>query len=178
MNDKEIWKNIDGYDGLYKISSRGRVFSCISNRIKPSFANNKGYHLVHLYKAGFDKSFLVHRLVALAFCENPHGYKEINHIDEDKSNNFASNLEWCSRKYNQMYSGNIKKWADAGAKGNQIASSKAVVQCDLDGNPIKTFTGLREAFRMTGIFHCSIMKCCQGKQQTAGGYKWHYLSVP
>lgn len=103
-NMKEFWNNIDGYSG-YKISSKGRVLSnkqlrekLISTQIKKD-----GYVSVKLYKNGKAKRHPIHRLVAKAFIPNPENKPEVNHIDSIKSNNFVSNLEWCTRSENMIH---------------------------------------------------------------------------
>ena len=106
---QEIWKDIDGYNGRYKVSNLGRVKSFArpykTNDGKLlSAASTRGYMYVCLTaKNGKQKSEPIHRLVAKAFVPNPNNYKEINHKDEDKSNNTATILEWCTREYNMSY---------------------------------------------------------------------------
>ena len=101
----EVYRTVQGYEGLYEISNYGRVKSLNYNRtgkeriMKPA-ANTKGYLCVGLFKDGKMKSHRVHRLVASAFIENPDELPEVNHKDEDKTNNCANNLEWCLHKDN------------------------------------------------------------------------------
>lgn len=111
----EIWKDISGYKGLYEISNLGRVkhLAFISDNKRDAFANkvficstkfSKGYIQVHLKdEFGYRKLWYVHKLVALAFIPNPNGYNHINHKDENKENNKAENLEWCTTLYNNTY---------------------------------------------------------------------------
>lgn len=112
-----LWKDIEGYEGIYQISNFGEVMRLMSydsrhhlrnSKILKQRKNSEGYMIVGLHKNGKEKKFLVHRLVAQAFISNPKNYPEINHIDENKHNNFASNLEWCNREYNVNY-GNAQK---------------------------------------------------------------------
>ena len=99
----EIFKDIKGYPG-YQISNKGRLWSTKTNRYLNPFVNNRGYLTINIKAAnGKRKGELIHRLVALAFIDNPNGYPEVNHIDEDKKNNDVSNLEWCTRQYNNNY---------------------------------------------------------------------------
>ena len=109
---KEIWKDIEGYEGSYQISNYGRVKAlprqipgAYNNRefIKKITHDNYGYPIVGLSKNGRSKTFTVHRLVAKAFLPNPHGLKEVNHKDENKENNCSENLEWCTTQYNLTY---------------------------------------------------------------------------
>jgi hypothetical protein len=113
----EIWKSIQGYEGLYEVSNFGNVRSLdrvIRSKhngttlrkgriLTPFYEEKKGYYQVSLSKNGKNKKHRVHRLVASAFLENPLDYTDVNHKDEDKTNNNVDNLEWCTRKYNNNY---------------------------------------------------------------------------
>lgn len=119
----EIWKDIDGYIGIYQVSNMGNVrslqreeFKCAQGyRVRKGVElklsqDQKGYLKVNLCKNGKGRSRRVHRLVAEAFIDNPMHLPEINHIDEDKKNNVVSNLEWCTSSYNKMYgNGNVSR---------------------------------------------------------------------
>lgn len=104
----EIWKDVDGYNGLYQISNIGRVKSLKKDyeRIMTPTDNGSGYLIVGLKKDKVRKNHYVHRLVASAFCKNPNNKKYVNHIDYDKSNNNCKNLEWCSQSENVKHSAN------------------------------------------------------------------------
>jgi hypothetical protein len=98
----EEWRQILGYEGLYEISNLGRVKSSLHNFekiLKPSL-NRTGHLVVNLSKKGTGKTFLVHRLVAMSFIDNEQNYKDIDHIDQNPSNNHVSNLRWASRSLN------------------------------------------------------------------------------
>lgn len=116
---EEKWKEIPGYDGRYKISNKGRVYSYITNKILSNNFNNAtedgGYYFVVLSKNGIPKQYLVHRLVAAAFVHNPKPdeYDIINHKNEIKTDNRAENLEWCTHKYNTNYGSCIQKMKDS-----------------------------------------------------------------
>ncbi|MGI6593488.1 MAG: NUMOD4 domain-containing protein [Christensenellales bacterium] len=99
---QEVWRDIPKYENKYQISSFGRLRNSAGLIMKPMVATN-GYLVACLWKKGKQKKKLIHRLVAKAFLCNPNNHKEINHIDEDKTNNRVDNLEWCSRKYNMNY---------------------------------------------------------------------------
>ena len=98
----EEWKNVIGYEGLYEVSSIGNVRNVKRNTLL-RFSNNQGYIQVYLYKNGIRKGFRVHRLIAQAFLPNPNNLPQVNHLDEDKTNNRVDNLEWCTAKYNSNY---------------------------------------------------------------------------
>ena len=117
--NKEIWKPIQNYENLYAVSNHGRIKS-LSRMIKSNHDNcrfqhekilnqlisDNGYCRVILYKNSIPTTMLVHRLVAKHFVNNPNPkiFLEVNHKDENKSNNYASNLEWCTHDYNIKYS--------------------------------------------------------------------------
>lgn len=139
---KEIWKDIKGYEGLYQISNLGRIKSLERKIIRQHSTtmllkekilkqqNMNGYKIVRLSKNNTIKQYLVHRLVAVAFIKNPNNYKEINHKDEDKSNNKLDNLEWCSHNYNINYgTGNERrKQTELKTKrGDEVCSSIKIV---------------------------------------------------
>jgi len=107
---KEIWKDIPGYEGLYEVSNLARYRKYSTKRIHAINSNRDGYMVAWLTKNSSRIGTGIHRLVALAFIPNPNNYKEINHIDGDKSNNSISNLEWCTR------SENIRHAFDTGLK--------------------------------------------------------------
>ena len=103
---QEQWKPIFGYDGMYEVSDLGRVRSLKYGKVRVlrSSKNNSGYLLVVLCKNGKRKGLTVHRLVANAFIPNDDESKtQINHINECKSDNKVSNLEYCTSQYNNTY---------------------------------------------------------------------------
>lgn len=174
-NLEEIWKDIEEYEGLYQVSNLGNVKSLERTRIskcgsianvkerilKP--ANNRGYLMVVLCKNGKLKTYSIHRLVAQAFLDNPNNYEQINHIDEDKTNNNVSNLEWCDAKYNINY----------GTRNERI--SKQVAQIDKStGEIIKIWLSIKECGR-NGFNQGNIASCCRGKYKSACGYIWKYI---
>ena len=118
----EEWRSIPGYEGLYEVSSYGRVKSLEISYVrkdgrmyhKPEIIlspknNGKGYLTVCLYKNKTHKYYLIHRLVAQIFIPNPDNLPEVNHLDEDKTNNRVDNLEFCDHKYNVNYKGVLKR---------------------------------------------------------------------
>lgn len=108
---KEQWKWIPGYVDLYAISSNGRIISfCKSKgRILCQKTSNYGYKLITFRKDGVLRTFIVHRLVAKAFVPNPHNKSIVNHINSNRADNRATNLEWCTSKENSHHSKNISK---------------------------------------------------------------------
>ena len=179
----EIWKDISGYEGLYQVSNMGNVkslertvwnnrgyYKTIQERILKGRKVSNGYLQVQLCQDGKAKNYLVHRLVASAFLENPMGYTEVNHIDEDKTNNCAKNLEYCSRSYNMTYNGRAKK------VGKKVAEklSKPVIAIDKRTGLIIEFVSVHEASRQTGIDQGNICACLKGRYKSCGGFYWMY----
>ncbi len=97
------WCNIEGYDN-YEVSDEGLVRNIRTGRILKASPNTKGYMQLSLCRCGKSKSHQVHILVAKAFIPNPNNLPQVNHIDEDKSNNFSTNLEWMNNQENVEYS--------------------------------------------------------------------------
>lgn len=176
----EVWKDIKGYEGVYKVSNHGRVLS-LERKIPTSYFNRinhvpekilkhsvtrHGYHMVTLYHNDIANRQLVHRLVANAFLENADNLPFINHLDENKSNNCVGNLEWCTAQYNVNYSGTIQKAVNS--------RKRSVSQFEKTGKLIKNYESATVASKETGIFSSSITLACKGKYKTAGGYIWKY----
>ena len=177
---EEIFKNIYGYEGLYQISNLGRVkslnYRCTKKEkvLKPC-KNTNGYLQVHLYKDSENKYMLVHRLVADAFISNPYNLSDVNHKDEDKTNNCVSNLEWCTREYNCNFGSRNERSAKSRSKlltGVYNTKLSKSVRC-IETNQI--FPSTMEVQRQLGFAHCSIVQCCNGKLKSAYGYHWKYL---
>ena len=169
LENKEIWKDCKGYEGKYQVSSLGRVWSVKSQKIMKSFDINKktGYQGINLIaKNGKKKREYIHRLVALAFLENPNNFPEVNHKDENPRNNALTNLEWCDRKYNVNYGTRNKK---VGEK-----NGKKVRQYTCEGEMVAEYYSTFEAERQTNICNQNIAKVCRGERNTAGGYVWRY----
>lgn len=169
---EEIWKSVRGYEHSYKVSNMGRVMALPNHRhpnsiiLKPQSNGKCGYLLVFLQHKGISKGFLVHRLVAEAFIPNPDNLPEVNHRDEDKSNNVVTNLEWCTRKYNVNY----------GNRNARITGRKGykVYQYTKDMVFIRSYPSTRAVERETGYCQPLISKCCLGKVPEAYGFRWSY----
>ena len=174
---EERWKDIEDYEGLYEISDHGNVRSLNYGRtgktklLKP-MKNNRGYLFVGLHKDGECKNKFVHRLVAEAFLPNPLNLPEVNHIDEDKTNNVCTttncNLEWCTSSYNNNFGTHNQRLADS--------LSIEIDQFDKNGNFIKRWKSATEVERQLGINQGNIVACLKGRHKTTGGYQWRYSS--
>lgn len=156
----ESWVDIVGYEGLYEVSNLGRIRRN-GKILKPSKVRH-GYLQIALYKNGIYKRFYIHRLVAYAFIPNPNSYPEVNHRDEDKTNNTVDNLEWCTHEYNNNY----------GTRNERL--SKPVLQFDLQGNFLREWPSTAKVEEETGMDHSNISKCCSGNRSSAGGFVWRF----
>ena len=168
----EIWKDIQGFEGLYQISNLGRIksfrqwkrASCPAEFILKNSVASNGYFMVTLYKDTKRKKFLVHRLVADAFIPNPQNLPHINHKDENPLNNSADNLEWCTPQYNNCY-GTARFRA-------MITTGKPLKQCLINGQWLATYATTTVASEITGISKKEISACLRGALQSAGGFVW------
>ena len=185
--EKEIWKDIKGYEGLYQVSNCGRVkaltkfnnyYNSIYNELKTRIRKeriitfrktNNNYLQVQLWKNSKRKNCLVHRLVAQSFIPNPENKPQVNHIDGNKQNNNVENLEWATRNENMKHA--FKTGLN---KPNQY---KKVIQYNLDGTLIKVWDCITDFLRANNynLKSSAISNCCNGKTKIAYGYKWKYL---
>lgn len=169
---EEIWKDIEGYEGFYQVSNMGRVRGLRRNIILKIKIARNGYERVHLYKNKGYKHFLIHRLVANAFIPNPNNLPQVNHKDENKTNNCVDNLEWCTQEYNYNYGTiNIRK---SQKQLNDKNKSKVVLQYSLDGTFIKEWKSTMDVERNLGFDNANISKCYRNIKKTAYGYIWKY----
>lgn len=161
---KEEWRDIVDYEGLYQVSNLGRVRSLITNKILKQQKDKNGYLFVGIRKNGKRKFKKIHRLVAEAFLDNPNNLPEVNHKDENKTNNVVSNLEYCDHKYNTNYgTRNIR---------SKISQSKTVVAYK-NGVEVLRFSSTAEAQR-NGYNSGNISCCCRGIYKQYKGFKWKY----
>ena len=169
---KEIWKDIKGYEGLYQVSKSGKIKSIRNNiYLKPNLQVN-GYLRISLSKNGKIQYKNIHRLVAETFIDNENNYPVINHIDGNKLNNNADNLEWCSYQHNNLEARRLK--LNITKKGKFNHKSRIVVQYDTNGNIIKVWDYMGLITKTLGYDYTSISRCCSGKQKTSYGYIWKY----
>ena len=156
-------KNIEGYEGLYAITSCGKVWSYKRKKFLTPLVNGNGYMFVNLCKNGKIKNHLIHRLVAEAYIPNPDNLPQVNHKDENKTNNCLQNLEWCDAIYNINY----------GTRNEKISNSNKIpiLQYDLDGNFIREWNSATDVGREARV---NIYYCLKGRTKSAYGYKWKY----
>ena len=167
MNN-EIWKDIYGYEGRYLVSNIGRIKSIRKGKetIIALHSDSDGYLITHLSKDGKRKNVRVHRVVAEAFIHNPCNLPQINHKDEDKTNNAVWNLEWCDCAYNINY----------GARNREVSVKlqKQVTQSS-GGKIIKRWGSLSEIGSSLGFDISNISKCCRGIIKKAYGFTWQFV---
>ena len=189
LNKIEVWKDVLNYEGIYIISSKGRVKSLDrydsggrkrTGKILSAGNNKEGYKLVTLAKNGKLKTFKVHRLVAEAFIPNPDNKPEVDHINTIRYDNRAENLRWVTRKENESNE-TTKNHRSENFKGRILseehkkkigkANGKLVYCVELD----KVFESTSEASRQLGINKRNIASVCRGERNKAGGYHWKYV---
>ena len=186
----EIWRTAV-YDGEpwenYQVSNFGRILSLNYRNtgraeLMTPVDNGHGYLVVNLRKNGEYKQCYVHRLIAETFLENPENLPQVNHKDEDKTNNFVflnedgtvnkekSNLEWKTPKENSNHGTRNERIAKANTNGK---TSKKVLQFSLSGEFIREWESTMECER-NGFNHSLVAACCNGKRKSHKGYKWCY----
>lgn len=177
---EEIWRPVVGFEGFYEVSSLGRVRNFKTGKIlKQEFKHlQKGNYLrVQLSKHSTQKHYSVHRLVARAFPESCGEWFEgcqINHKNEDKTDNRAENLEVCTAKYNTNYGTAKERMIQK--MTNHPSLSKSVIQYTLNMEVVAIFPSIGEAARQTGVLKTNISACCKGKYgfKSPGGFIWRY----
>ena len=176
----EVWRPVRDFEGLYEVSNLARVrsldiktyqrfpsgvFSYVTRKgvMKKQYIN-RGYLSVRLNKDGVGFTKFVHRLVAEAFVPNPDNLPEVNHKDEDRTNNLPRNLEWCTNLYNVNYgTGKYRKTENY---------RKQIEQLTLDGQHVAYFESARQCARVTTYKQAALWQALNGKTKTAYGYQW------
>lgn len=192
----EIWKDIPGYEGIYQISSQGRVkslprlvkgknhrcpqgYQCTrKERVLSPAICGTGYWKVGLYKNGVMKNHNVHRMMAVAFIPNPNGYTQVNHKDGNKMNCKLSNLEWCTPSQNGKHAYAVIGIVphQKNRYGEENNSSKAVLQKTGDGVVVQRWGSAMDAVR-AGFDSSCISRCCNGESGRHRGYVWEFESA-
>ena len=173
MNNSEEWKEVYGFDHLYEISNYGHLRTKYAGKrgytkdyrnIEP-INNGNGYLRFNLKCNGVQRTVYVHKLVAEYFIENPNGYTEVNHKDEDKTNNHVNNLEWCTHKYNSNYGTRNERASRLNCKRIRCIETEQI------------FQSITEAAKEMNVVKTSISNCVNGRSATAAGYTWEYVDV-
>lgn len=170
----EIWKDIEGYEGLYQVSNMGRVKSLNYNHgfkekvMKPTI-NGSGYPIVSLCKDGKKKSYCVHKLVATSFICNPENKPCIDHINTIRTDNRVENLRWTTPKENNNnVLTRLKRY------GANNYKARKVLQFTKEGVFVRKWGCIVDASRELNIGHQHISSCCLGKRKIAYGFIWKY----
>ena len=152
-------KDIKGYEGLYAVTSCGKIWSYKRKKFLVPVDDGHGYLRICLCKDNKRKNYFIHRLVAEAYLPNPENLPQINHRDENKTNNCLQNLEWCDAKYNSNY----------GTRNEKI--KKPILQFSLDGEFVREWPSATDV----GIeVQGHICNCLNGRRKTAYGFIWKY----
>lgn len=166
---EEVWKDIVGYEGLYRVSNLGNVYSCYMNKTLSIATRSDKYKFVVLRKNGKDKYMTIHRLVAEAFIPNPDNLPMVNHKDENPSNNCVDNLEWCTAQYNATYN-------DAHIKRGESLCNK-VYAYDCDGVLIKEYSSTQSVAKCFNMSNSNVSTACNSDFRTFNGMILSYVPL-
>lgn len=175
----EEWRDIAGYEGKYQVSNLGNVRNIKYHRSLKPRQTVFGYVRVALYDdAGKAKDYAVHRLVALAFIPNDHDLPCINHKNEDKRDNRAENLEWCTHLYNNHYGSREQLYEDfrhGAFRRNPRKYKSPILQLDLNGKLVRKWDSIAEIRASEELKTPNgVLACCKGKQETSNGFRWQF----
>lgn len=191
----EIWKDAIGFDGVYQVSSLGRVRSCDRviyyknsklsgakskiehGKIMSQCISNSGYYILRLRKDGERKCFYTHRLIAQAFIPNPENKSQVNHIDGNRLNNCVDNLEWVTMSENVLHA--YRTGLNYGLRGDLSPHKVEVLQFEKDGTFVMRWSCMAEAARAIGGCKEGIYDVCKGRlgKKTYKGYVWKYADA-
>lgn len=166
-DNDEIWKPVRGYEQRYEVSTKGRIRSLTTGKYMKGDPTKDGYIRIQLWNGKTYKSRMAHRMVAEAFIPLPDDINEyeVDHKDDNVTNNTVENLQWLTHK------DNLEK---SFQRGHQSRLKKQIAQFDLNWNLIAVYESKNEACRQTGIRHAG--ECVIGyRYKTAGGYYWKYV---
>lgn len=190
--EQEIWKDIPGYDGVYRVSNFGNILrmprivvdSIGRKRLFPSHLMRKysgchGYDYVTLSKDGVEESAFVQRVVAITFVKNddPQRKTEVNHIDENKKNNRADNLEWITSSENKRHGTGKERMLATRKLNSSYGSEKKVGKFGSNGTLLAEYRSASEAARQNHTNVSNICACCRPncRKKSHLGYIWKYL---
>lgn len=183
---EEIWKDLENYEGFYKISNLGNIKGLllydrhkdIYNKrekiLKPD-VTSKGYLRVTLCKNGVKKRYTVHRLVAQNFIENPNNLSQINHINGIKTDNRADNLEWCTNGENEKHA--YKIGLKAKKFGEENPKHKSIIAINLITKEEKIYGSIIDAVKELNIGYNTIIYILKGKTKKPKKYNFRYMEV-
>lgn len=177
----EVWKDVAGYEGLYEVSTNGRVRR--NGHIRKTRVDYRGYEAISLYKCSKGRNFKIHRLVASAFIENPENKRTVNHKDGNKLNNNVENLEWATHSENLIHASKIglrpvsdnqrKAASITGRRTCELNRPKKPVFCIKNGQ-VEIFESAHSGARFVNGNPSAVVACCKGRKKTYKGYEWGY----
>lgn len=156
--ENEIWKDVVGLEGFYKVSNLGRVLNANTKKIRKLVKDKDGYYQLVLMKNGKRVYPKVHRLVAEAFLKNPDLLPVVNHKNENKTDNRPEKLEWCTTEYNNSYGSRVR----------------GVLQFNLDGSLVKKYQSISSAAKENKMDIKTLYRWCQKVGGIGCGYKWYF----
>lgn len=164
---EEIWKDIKGYEGMYQVSNLGRVKRVTTGRILKSGKNRGGYLYVNLCKQRVVSNKRIHRLVAEAFIPNPQNKPQVNHVDEDKTNNRVDNFEWVTATENNNH----------GTHNDRVSKTLSIpiIATNLTTGESTKFNSGKECARQLGLNAGHITSVLKGRLKQTGGYIFEYV---
>ena len=188
----EVWRPVTGYNGRYEVSNLGEVRSLertkrnnggaqrIPSHVMRQSQNHKGYKIVHLSKDGANTWVMVHRIVALAFIPNPEGKPQVNHIDGDKNNNAANNLEWVTNAENMRHAvenGLNNPWPmlrAAHSKESREKTSRSLQRAVIRSDG-KVYESVNDAARDNDVTHGAVSMNIHGKTKKCNGFTFSFV---
>lgn len=168
----EKYVDIPNYEGLYKVSNLGSVYSYKTRKVIKQHIKHNGYKQICLYKNGKKQQKLVHRLVAEAFIPNPENKPTVNHVDEDKTNNMVSNLEWATMKEQNNHGTRLERVGKSISKA-QLNRKDLSKQIHCSNGEI--YKSINECSRLLNIDNSCIVKVLKGKRKHAKGFYFKYI---
>jgi len=179
-NKEEIWENVVGYDGLFKVSSLGNIVKLKDNNIDYYITKRISKHGYCIATFNFNnktKQVLVHRIIAIAFVPNPENKPEVNHKNSIRDDNRIENLEWVTHKENciHSYKYGLRRPEMKGINKYNEKKKIKVASRDKLMNIIKTYSSINEASKHTGISNSNISRCLKDDRFTSKNMHWTYL---